>query len=108
MSGQALPNMVYCSQIKNKRVHEKEMKMNTITNWQYDKKSNLGHITVNNYRVSLSRECVGYKANLETPIFRYRVRVANDWNMSSLFILESAQIRGLISKIKRHPYRLVR
>lgn len=81
--------------------------MNTVTDWQYDKKSNLGYITINSRQFALYRECVGYRADLTRPVFQYFVRVANDWNMSNIFKIESAQVRGLISKIEKHPYKLV-
>lgn len=81
--------------------------MNTVTDWHYDK--NLGYIEIDNKRFSLYRKCIGYRGkNHETPINRYFVRVANDWNQSNVFEIESAQIRGLISKIQKHPYRLVK
>ena len=82
--------------------------MNTVTDWQYDKKSNLGHITINNRRFNLWRKRIGYRKNLTTPIYHYFVQVANDWNMSNVFKIESAQVRGLISKIEKHPYKLVK
>jgi hypothetical protein len=81
--------------------------MNQVTDWRYDKESNLGHITINNRQFALYRECVGYRKNLTTPIYHYFVQVANDWNMSNRFTIESAQMRGLISKIEKHSYKLV-
>lgn len=82
--------------------------MNKVESWHYDKASNLGNIVINGVTFPLWRQCVGYKADLETPIMRYQTQVANDWNMSDKFIIESTQIRGLISKIEKHPHRLVR
>ena len=84
------------------------MNMNTVTNYSYDKKSNLGHITINGHHFPLWRHFIGYKEDLITPIKRYFVIVSNIHNMSNRFQIESAQIKGLISKIKRHPYKLVK
>ena len=66
--------------------------MNTVTDWQYDRESNLGYITVNGHRIALARKCTSYKNDLETPVYHYQVQVANDWNMSNVFTIESAQI----------------
>lgn len=82
--------------------------MNTVTGYNYDKKSNLGYIEINNVRFGLYRAFKGYRENLITPIYVYQIQAANDWNMSNQFTIESAQIRGLISKIKKHPYKLVK
>ena len=85
---------------------EEEIK-NTVT--EYDTNQNPAYITINGKRFGLWQETIGYRDEQQTrPITRWFVQVSNDWNMSNRFEIESAQIRGLISKIEKHPYKLVK
>lgn len=66
-------------------------------------------IEINGHRFSLWRVCIGYTGrNLERRKMVWQVQVANDWNMTNRFFMQSAQIRGLVSKIEGHQYKLVR
>jgi len=66
-------------------------------------------IEINGQRFGLWHVCVGYTGkNLERRKMVWQVAVANDWNMSNRFFIQSVQLRGLVSKIEGHHYRLVR
>jgi hypothetical protein len=84
--------------------------MNTVNGYHYDAKQNLGRITINDQSFSLLRVDDLAHFNTKTCRYRrvYRIRVANDWNMSNAFDLTAVSIKALIRKIERHEHRLVK
>jgi hypothetical protein len=80
---------------------------NTITDHYYDKANRYGQIVANGYSFPVAPQVIGYSDDGFTPKEHLAVTVANDWNMSNQFQIVAATMKGLLSKINRHPHRLV-
>lgn len=81
---------------------------NQIGRHYYDKRSNLGGVDINGAFFPIHKIHKGYKADLETSIYAYIIEVANNYNQSAPFKIEAKTFRGLIGKVKRHKYKLVK
>ena len=83
--------------------------MNTVGDFWFDKKSNLGNIEINNKPFQILHIDVDkWDEKNFRPHRHYAVRVANDFNVSNKFTISVKTLKGLVGKIKRHPYKLVK
>lgn len=81
---------------------------NQVTGHDWDKKSRLGYIEINNIRFALHQPEMGWNEKGCRPKLGYAIQAANDFNMSGRFIIAAYTLRGLTQKIERHPHKLVK
>lgn len=77
----------------------------------YNLINNPPFIIINNKRFWMYRIFVGYRdedGQKVRPIYHWSLPVCDESNCSDVFEIGSVQIRGLISKIQKHPYVLAR
>ena len=81
----------------------------------FDKKEGYGRAVVNEYRrpeqqiaLSMMDSETDYDEKNFRPKRDYVAYVAHDFNMSSPFYLRARTLKGLLGKIKRYKYNLVR
>jgi hypothetical protein len=87
--------------------------MNTVTHEGYINAANTSTdaiLCVNGKYVSAYTRCIGYKApRYETPVKVWQCSgLANEWNESNRLTFEAKTLKGLISKLAKHPYKLVK
>ena len=79
--------------------------MNIVTLEYFDEKNGYGNLTVNGKRAAIGKGFLG-KYRGFNPVYEYAVTLANDWNMSAPIHFHAKTLKSLMSKIRKHPYRL--
>lgn len=64
-------------------------------------------LEINRKRYGVNNRTVGYRGPQAKPILEYFIQAANDWNPSNRIEISARTLKGLLSKIKKHKYKLV-
>lgn len=83
--------------------------MNTISIAYEDPKMNMYAIDVNNFRVQVARVLTGYNKR-GAMMYQYQTVTffAPDYNMSNRTSLSASSVKGLVKKLEKLNYRIVK
>ena len=85
--------------------------MNTVNQigWLNDaNKTRDAIICVNGRNVLANQDSVGWTAKGNAVYVWYCFGLANEWNESNPLRFEAKTLKGLMSKLEKHPYKLVK